>query len=78
MIEEQSLISENKIEKNSILAEKWRFYVTAGSKSSLLIDSPITCTQSTETTFAGIYGYHELAGYSDPSIFRIRCNSIKL
>jgi len=54
MVEDQSLISENKIEKNVILVEKWRFYVMAGSKSSLLIDRPITCMQSTETTFAGI------------------------
>lgn len=28
-----------------------RFYVMAGSKSSLLIDSSLTCMQSTETTF---------------------------
>jgi len=27
--------------------------------------------QSTETTFTGICGYHELADYSDPSIFII-------
>ena len=27
MVEDQSLISENKIEKNVILVEKWRFYV---------------------------------------------------
>ena len=26
----------------------------AGGKSSLLIDSPITCMQPTETTFGGI------------------------
>jgi len=44
------------------------FRISGTVLDSLLIDSPITCTQSTETTFAGICGYHELAGYSDPSI----------
>ena len=29
-------------------------YAMTGSKSSLLIDSPITCMQSTGTTFAGM------------------------
>ena len=36
------------------MAKKWRFYGMDGNKSSLLIDSPITCMQSTETTFAGM------------------------
>jgi len=40
--------------KNLMLVEKWRFYVMAGSKSSLLIESLTTCMQSTETNFVGI------------------------
>ena len=38
-----------------MLAEKWRFYVMAESKSPLLIDSLLKCIksmQSIETTFA--------------------------
>ena len=58
----------------------------AGSKSSLFIDSPITCMQSTETTFAGILPIWiprnglatQLISIVNPSIFRIRCNSVKL
>ena len=61
----------------------------AGSKSSLLIDSPTTGMQSTEMTFAGIspiwipqIGWlltsTQLISTVNPSIFRIRCNSIKL
>jgi len=61
----------------------------AGSKSSLVIDSPITRMQSTETTFAGIspiwiprIGWlltsTQLISIVNPSIFRITCNSIKL
>jgi len=61
----------------------------AGSKSSLLIDSPTTGMQSTEMTFAGISPISipqigwlltstQLISTVNPSIFRIRCNSIKL
>jgi len=61
----------------------------ARSKSSLLIDSPITRMQSTKMTFAGILPVWitridwlltstQLISSFNPSIFRIRCNSIKL
>ena len=50
----------------------------AGSKSSILIDSPITCMESTETTFAGNITYTDttnwlatqLISIVNPSIFR--------
>ena len=58
----------------------------AGSKSYLLIDSFITCMQSTETTLAGSITYMDITNWLatqlisivNPSIFRIRCNSVKL
>jgi len=61
----------------------------AGIKSSLLIDSPKTRMQSTETTFAGIspiwiprigwlLTFTQLISIVNPRIFRIRCSSIKL
>lgn len=41
----QRVISDlwKKLKNTLILAKKWRFYDMAGSKSSLLIDSPIMC-----------------------------------
>ena len=43
------------MKKSSMLTKKWtpRFYDIAGSKSSLLIDSPAMCMQSNKMTFVG-------------------------
>lgn len=62
MVEEYSLNSKkkkkkktNKISEGGGGGGRWRFYVMAGSKSSLMIDSPLTCMQSTETTFPEMF-----------------------
>ena len=50
----ESLIWEKKLKEALSIGKKWRFCDMAGSKSSLLFDSPIMCMQLTETTFTGI------------------------
>ena len=43
-----------------MLAKKWKFHDMAGSKSSLLIESPITRMLG-NITCADLCGYHEMA-----------------
>ena len=52
MIKEYSLISEKKWKKTQNIGGKMEVLRYKGSKSSLVIDSPMTRMQSTETNFA--------------------------
>ena len=54
MVEEYSLISEENLKKPQNIGGKMEVLRCNGSKSSLVIGSPMTCMQSTETTFAEI------------------------
>ena len=71
-----------------ILAEKWRYYVLAGSKSflDLLIDIPVTCMRDDfrgniyfMDTINWLANHDQFINIANLGIFRImRCNSFKI